>query len=349
MGDTVRMRYADGNRPPSRRLRHHIDVAEGSLRVLTELGAVHRLRARSGLADDGQVLTLPCGWRVDDDGVLLPEVDDLEMAIDQRPAGKAGKITGWSAKSRIRMMYRLTTLDWDAMRGIPEMLTLTYPGEFPTSGAIVKEHLRRFRIAWEREFKAPPAGVWKLEFQRRGAPHFHLYVGRPTSLTWQEFAGWASLTWYRIVGSGDERHLRAGVGVDRQFCSRAKSVKALAWYFAKHNAKHSTKHYQNEVPAGFEDVGRFWGYWTLEPKVTRVELSTQEFVEVRRLLARLRQSKTGKRRSAPSRLIGLWALTGDGFDLAARVLMRRVPTSSYAEWSADVDQRDRDRRQLLVV
>lgn len=245
------------------------------------------------------------------------DLETGELLEDQ--GDDAGTIKGWSTKSRIRMMYRFTTLDWSQMRGVPEMLTLTYPREFPADGRTVKRHLDNFRRSWCDRFGAPPAGVWKLEFQRRGAPHFHLYVGRPV-MPWREFLDWARDTWYRIVGSGDPAHLEQGVRIDRQFCSKSKSVKALAWYFAKHNAKHSTKHYQNEVPEGFGAPGRFWGYWTLPVKVTVLELSTSEFVQIRRLLARLRRAKTGQRRGAPARLIGLWALSADGFGLAAQAL-----------------------------
>ena len=58
---------------------------------------------------------------------------------------------------------------------------------FPRSGRVVKEHLWAFKKRWFRRWGAYPVGVWKLEFQRRGAPHFHLYVGRPAEVPAREF------------------------------------------------------------------------------------------------------------------------------------------------------------------
>lgn len=310
--------------PDDARLMHWLDVAGGSLRVVTELGWDHRVDDRRLVVGSpgGELVAERLREQTLDfeTGELLDGVPEgpspVEEALRSRPSGV---ISGWSMKSRIRMMYRLTTLDFEALGGVMEMLTLTYPREFPTSGREVKRHLSNFRRAWLDKWGHRCQGVWKLEFQRRGAPHVHLYVSRP-AVAWREFADWASETWYGIVGSGDERHLRAGVGVDRQFCSRAKSAQAIAWYFAKHNAKSSVKHYQNEVPPGFGEVGRFWGYWGMRPVLTRVEVSTQQFIEYRRMLVRLRRSKTGSRKAAPSRLIGLWALSSDGWTTASRML-----------------------------
>jgi hypothetical protein len=56
--------------------------------------------------------------------------------------------------------------------------------------------------------------------------------------------------WYRIVGSGDERHLRAGTGI-----SMIRSKGELYGYLSSYIKKLD----QNIPPEGFENVGRFWG------------------------------------------------------------------------------------------
>lgn len=207
-----------------------------------------------------------------------------------------GRVTEFSQASRRRMMYRLATLGWDQMPGIPEMVTLTYPAEFPRSGRVVKEHLYAFKRRWFRKWGAYPVGVWKLEFQRRGAPHFHLYVGRP-AVPAAEFMAWLSRAWYEVVGSGDEKHLRAGTGLDRQFAARASDVHRLSVYFSKHNAKWGEgKGYQNDVPEWFQDVGRFWGVWGLKPRIEEVELTEGDYLQLRRILAGYRDS--GSKRAA---------------------------------------------------
>jgi hypothetical protein len=56
--------------------------------------------------------------------------------------------------------------------------------------------------------------------------------------------------WYKIVGSGDERHLRAGTGI-----STIRSKGELYGYLSSYIKKLD----QKIPPEGFEDVGRFWG------------------------------------------------------------------------------------------
>jgi hypothetical protein len=125
--------------------------------------------------------------------------------------------------------------------GLVAMLTLTYPAEFPCDGRLVKRHLTLMR-KWltYREIGA----FWFLEFQRRGAPHFHLFV------TGEVDKDELSSAWYKIVGSGDEKHLRAGTNVER-----IRKPHAIAAYAAKYAAKVE----QKSVPEGYEEVGRFWG------------------------------------------------------------------------------------------
>jgi hypothetical protein len=85
--------------------------------------------------------------------------------------------------------------------------------------------------------------MWFLEFQKRGAPHFWLF------LTGSVPKAELSAAWYRIVASGDERHLRAGTRI-----GFIRKPYALAAYAAKYAAKWE----QKEVPADYRDVGRFW-------------------------------------------------------------------------------------------
>ncbi len=61
--------------------------------------------------------------------------------------------------------------------GLEIMLTLTYPSDFPMNGRMVKDHWRRFRQWMVRNNAA--TGLWVLEFQKRGAPHFHVFIREP--------------------------------------------------------------------------------------------------------------------------------------------------------------------------
>lgn len=216
----------------------------------------------------------------------------LGLEHEEEIHGTKGFVYEWSRQSRRNMIRTFGFLDWRAFlaRGVPEMVTLTYPEVFPRDGEIVKRHLQAFKERWTRKWGAAPVGVWKLEFQRRGAPHFHLYVARP-AVRESEFRRWVSEAWYEVVGSGDVRHLRAGTGVDRQFCARSASVAQLAAYFAKHNAKWGEgKGYQNDVPEGFEHVGRFWGAWGMAEDKETVRLARGDFHAACRIVRRLQRA-----------------------------------------------------------
>lgn len=157
-------------------------------------------------------------------------------------------ITEWSRKSRARMVHRVACIDWAPLwrLGLPAMVTLTYPGEweaFAPNARTVKGHRRAFGLRYKRMFGAPPPGLWKLEFQRRGAPHFHWLLPIPrvwrrrVTLTWAEgdalrseqvkagtpvtlttFRRWVGMVWCDIIGRREsdilEEWLALGMGLE---------------------------------------------------------------------------------------------------------------------------------------
>ncbi|WP_425292110.1 rolling circle replication-associated protein [Corynebacterium mastitidis] len=190
------------------------------------------------------------------------------------------------------------------------MVTLTYPAtweDVASSGDVVKKHLaaffKRYARAWEHEW----IGVWKLEFQRRGAPHFHLLMSPPHGVAGGAtrrrgrkmvgaglpFRKWLSIVWADIVGaSGHERfqHELAGTGVDYAEGAKARDPRAAAVYFAKHGV-YSDKDYQSEVPdlwaASGKSVGRFWGYRGLSPLTRGITITAEESIRMARVLRAL--------------------------------------------------------------
>jgi hypothetical protein len=74
---------------------------------------------------------------------------------------------------------------------------------------------------------------------------------------------WVAATWYRIVDSEDERHLRAGTRIERLQSGRAGTISYASKYAAKAE--------QKIVPPEYENVGRFWG---ISGCRTTVEAST---------------------------------------------------------------------------
>ncbi len=148
--------------------------------------------------------------------------------------------------------------------------TLTYPAEYPTNGREVKRHLsnfiKRLRRRCYKTMRPDEYGTWSvfwfLEFQDRGAPHFHFFCTHspvPTKAgnehrpeTPIELARlWTAKAWYECVGSGDDKHLRAGTQLDYFRTGRAGSI--------SYASKYARKQQQKQVPDGFEEIGRFWG------------------------------------------------------------------------------------------
>jgi hypothetical protein len=167
-------------------------------------------------------------------GGVIPPV------MRSRVTGTRGDIVELSKRSLLRMLHELRNCDVD----FQSMLCLTYPREFPADGRMVKRHLNAFLMALKRRFEGV-SYAWFLEFQQRGAPHLHMF----TTLTDVD-RQWLAETWFRIVGSQDEKHLRAGTSWDLM------RVKDGALRYA---AKYAAKRGQKIVPDGFQNVGRFWG------------------------------------------------------------------------------------------
>lgn len=165
-----------------------------------------------------------------------------------RPA--RSRVVGFSEGSAVRMRRYLR----ECLAEYIVMVTLTYPGFYSSDGTVVKEHLRRFlqelRRYSDRHDKDAGqrfrfSAFWFLEFQERGAPHYHLFT------THAYPHEWVAKTWYRIVNSEDERHLHAGTRVEQL---RAGKLGTIGYA-----TKYAIKQAQKAVPAGYENVGRFWG------------------------------------------------------------------------------------------
>jgi hypothetical protein len=213
-------------------------------------------------------------------------------------------IKAWSKKSRANMVSRFSSLDLSPMTSEPDrlavMITLTYPGDWlslaPTAKH-AKRHLQQFRKRFERQFERPCFAMWKAEFQRRGAVHFHLFSVAPVGI--QEFRSWVATAWSEIVNPIDEierqKHLLAGTAVDIAPGASIADARLVAVYFSKHSsANFGRKEYQNQPPEEWTksgSVGRFWGYWNLKPYEVEARITERELVQLARLIRRWFKSK----------------------------------------------------------
>lgn len=248
----------------------------------------------------------------------------------QMARGKT-KIYEWSAKSRAKMVQRLCSLDYLPMLGrpsrVPALITLTYPGEWEIvcpDGKTAAKHLRLFQKRYQSRFGEPLIGIWKREFQARGACHFHILAAPPVG---EHFREWLSETWADIVAHPDpiqrRNHLLAGTGLDYNGGLRAFDPKRVAVYFSKHSSpnKDGDKEYQNRVPALWVEagnVGRFWGYWGLKPLVENVPISNTDAVRVARILRKWARANT------PPQRVEVWRLNKSEGTVRKRFITRRV-------------------------
>lgn len=175
-----------------------------------------------------------------------------ELDVRVQPAlggGIRGKITEFSRQSRKRMFDMIMKL---SCKEIPVFMTLTYPLNFPEDSKDWKRHLDMFFKRLRRAFPGS-AAVWKLEPQKRLAPHYHLMVwGVEVS---REFKVWLSRNWYEVVASGDKKHLNAGTNVEqiRSWCG----VKAYAG--KKYMGKEIKFADNAKKISGWVSPGLWWG------------------------------------------------------------------------------------------
>jgi hypothetical protein len=244
---------------------------------------------------------------------LAAHLDEYgEFPDDRRESGR--EIVAWSAKSRSNFVHVMCELDYAPMFANPfriaAMVTLTYSGDWLTvapHGKAAKRHLEAFKVRYQRAWGERLIGVWKLEFQRRGAPHFHLLIVPPHGKAGEHRTGrqraaagdglpfrqWLSIVWADIVAHPDPvermKHEAAGTGLDFAEGLKATDPKRVAVYFLKHGGA-SAKEYQHIVPEAWQapgkGPGRFWGYWGLERVTAGREVDPATAVQAVRILRR---------------------------------------------------------------
>jgi hypothetical protein len=159
-----------------------------------------------------------------------------------------GAIRKLSSKSRQRLalVVNETSVDFKSI------LTLTYPKEFPGDGKRVKQDLRFMLTRLERNF--PCLGfLWILEFQERGAPHFHILLDCvPDNIDRYYVAQeWA----YRVAAKREEQDKVFFQHARKEHFEEIRSKNGAKNYMTKY----ALKPYQKKVPLEYLSTGRFWG------------------------------------------------------------------------------------------
>lgn len=257
-----------------------------------------------------------------------PEAADPGHADGNRKA-----ITKFSDASRRALVHRFLRTDFEPMLAqgsLLAMVTLTYPGEWESvafSSTIVKKHLSAWRLRFGRAFGYSPAAVWKMEYQRRGAPHFHILMAIPESRSKKgiPFPEWLSKSWANVVNHPDaeqkQLHTLAGTAIDT-YSDKWTSFdrRKAAWYFAKHGAFKGSKEYQHIVPEIVMQnggPGRFWGFWGLHEHTIQVPIAREHQIDVDRIIRRYHRAQGRTYRPTYGNRSSLWIDSAP--ELAARI------------------------------
>jgi hypothetical protein len=275
---------------------------------------------------------------------VSPSLLKISSTLKIKPPAKSENykcrqdIKVWSSKSRSSMIARFATLDYSPMVSLdnaPVLLTLTYPKNWETlvpDAETAKRHLRSFKKRYERHFGIPFFALWKMEFQRRSAVHWHILCNPP--IGGKAFKEWVSATWVDVVGETDpderKKHLRAGTGVDLAIGLTSTDARRISFYFSKHSSPgKGSKEYQNKPPQLWLEsggsVGRYWGYWHLRPISAQVEVSREVADFLMRTLRRWHKS------TAHPRKVFVWRVhtkTGVIYKRRVRRRIKRLPQSS---------------------
>jgi len=184
------------------------------------------------------------------------------------PTHTRSEVKEFSKASRRRLAFVVSNTSVP----LRTLITLTYPAEYPSDGRTVKEHLRSF-LTWLQTETGGCEYLWFLEFQERGAPHFHILTDWPLPTNRKNKVLWyakIAQRWYEIVDSGDFNHRLAG--------TRTESLRSPRGG-AHYAVKYAQKMRQKKVPDGYQGVGRFWGHTrAVKPEVKSSHRCTEDDV-----------------------------------------------------------------------
>jgi hypothetical protein len=182
---------------------------------------------------------------------LSGTINRSTIDLKNKENGKRQKISKFTSDSAKRLSWMYMQYEWKSM------LTLTYHNDFPDWKKCKKQlnsflnHLRLIKVKY----------IWVVEFQRRGFPHFHIWMDR----VWNDCPVWeddfqTTISWRPIM----KHWLRAsGQLNDKKAYDFAMHQRTYThWKInAKINyaRKYASKNQQKGLPAGIDFFGRWWG------------------------------------------------------------------------------------------
>ena len=129
--------------------------------------------------------------------VKLQFCHNLPKSSQEVKMAKRGSVETFSRKSRKRLLEFANRIDIaGSSRDKPIVfITLTY-GQWWANSDYAKKHLRAF-LERLRRCSPDASGIWRVEGQSRGAPHFHLLLFNLKYIPKEDISSW----WAEIVGT----------------------------------------------------------------------------------------------------------------------------------------------------
>ncbi len=225
------------------------------------------------------------------------------------PGGQVGTkktLRDFSVKSRINLIRTVASIDLRNLP-LPIMCSVTYAGDDWGDWHKWKEDQHRFLAAIH--WRWPDCwGLWRLEFQLRGAPHFHFLLWCGPHLNVIE--AWSD-TEHKTVWvpyGGDAHNLEIynwmektwGLGITNTI--QVGSINGVFAYASKYLAKLPDGNY---LPEGQKGFGRFWGRfnhkkWPID--IVRSPVTDRTFFRIKRILRKVAQARIRVKRRILARL-----------------------------------------------
>lgn len=196
---------------------------------------------------------------------------------------KRGAITTFTRQSRVRLLRKMARLEPTRV----VFVTLTYPARYPDA-MTAKGHLRALFERIRRRY-AQSSAIWRLEYQERGAPHFHILFFDLPYLPFALLRQW----WSEIIRAYVDASL------PRVRIEKIRSKQGAMYYAAKYCAKMATTEDQSFfINSTYLHAGRWWGVFNHHhlPYADRYYIITEQITEygfryARRYLEMLSPSK----------------------------------------------------------
>jgi len=159
-----------------------------------------------------------------------------------------GIINHFSKRSRFRLFTLLSMIDQN-LDNPPLFVSLTYHYGHENDKTPTKSQLHNFLVQL-RNFDPLVQFIWRFEFQKRGAPHYHLIIfpGPQQNKRYvKDYINRISFIWHEIADPGSRKHKEYGCKV-----VEIRSYREACSYLSKYIAKAANEFIE-------QAEGKYWG------------------------------------------------------------------------------------------